>query len=92
MKEHLEAIAREHPNVHLHVCASKPDPDYELGRDYQHEGRISVDLFKTLLPSNNFDYYLCGPGPMMQDVTEGLKAMGRPGEDTSTTKPSARRA
>ena len=78
MKDHLEAIAREHPNVHLHVCASKPDPSYELGRDYQHAGRISVDLFKTLLPSSNFDYYLCGPGPMMQDVTEGLKEWGVP--------------
>ncbi len=78
MKEHLDAIAREHPNVHLQVCASKPDPDYELGRDYHHEGRISVDLFKKVLPSNNFDYYLCGPGPMMQDVTEGLKEWGVP--------------
>ena len=78
MKEHLEAIAREHPNVHLHVCASNPDPDYELGRDYQHHGRISVELFKSLLPSSNYDYYLCGPGPMMQDVTEGLKEWGVP--------------
>ena len=78
MKEHLEAIAREHPNVHLQVCASKPDKTYELGRDYHHEGRISVDLFKTLLPSNNYDFYLCGPGPMMQDLTEGLKEWGAP--------------
>ncbi len=73
MKEHLEAIAREHPNVHLQVCASKPDPEYQLGRDYQHEGRISADLFKQLLPSSNFNFYLCGPGPMMQEVTAGLK-------------------
>ncbi|MEP6820789.1 MAG: 2Fe-2S iron-sulfur cluster-binding protein [Chthoniobacterales bacterium] len=78
MKEHIEAIAREHPNVHLQVCASKPDPDYVLDRDYQQEGRISVELFKKLLPSSNYDYYLCGPGPMMQDVTEGLKEWGVP--------------
>ncbi len=78
MKEHLEAIARENPNVHLHVCASKPDPDYELGRDYHHKGRASVELLKTLLPSSNFDFYLCGPGPMMQDLTEGLKEWGVP--------------
>jgi hypothetical protein len=78
MKEHLEAIARENPNVRLHVCASKPDREYQLGRDYQSKGRISVDLFKTLLPSNNYDFYLCGPGPMMRDVTEGLKQWGVP--------------
>lgn len=78
MKEHLEAIARDNPNVHLQVCASQPDADYELGRDYHFKGRISVDLFKRLLPSSNFNYYLCGPGPLMQDVTEGLKEWGVP--------------
>ncbi|MEO5722614.1 MAG: 2Fe-2S iron-sulfur cluster-binding protein [Chthoniobacterales bacterium] len=78
MKEHLEALAREHPNVHLHVCASKPDPDYELGRDFHHQGRVTAGLFQALLPSSNFEYYLCGPGPMMQDVTEGLKEWGVP--------------
>lgn len=31
-----------------------------------------------LLPSNNYDFYLCGPGPMMQDLTEGLKEWGVP--------------
>jgi ferredoxin-NADP reductase len=79
MKEQLEALALEHSNIHLHVCASKPDPDfYELGRDYHHEGRVSVDLFRQLLPSNNFDFYICGPGPMMQSITEGLKEWGVP--------------
>ncbi len=78
MKEDLERIAREHPNVHLHVCASRPETDYELGRDYHVHGRISVDLFRQLLPSNNFEFYLCGPGPMMQDVTAGLEAWGVP--------------
>lgn len=78
MKEQLETIAREHPRVHLHVCYSKPDADAELGRDYHHEERVSVDLFKKVLPSNNYDYYICGPGPMMQSVTEGLKEWGVP--------------
>jgi ferredoxin-NADP reductase len=78
MKEHLEAVARENPNVRLHVCASNPDPDYRLGQDYHHTGRVSVDLFKELLPSNNYDFYVCGPGPMMHSVTEGLKEWGVP--------------
>jgi ferredoxin-NADP reductase len=76
MKEHIEKIARENPNVHLYVCASQPDPDYILGRDYQCKGRLSVALFKQILPSNNYDFYLCGPGPMMKDITGGLKEYG----------------
>ncbi|MDQ2659586.1 MAG: FAD-binding oxidoreductase, partial [Verrucomicrobiota bacterium] len=70
MKTHLEAVAREHPNVHLCVCASDPDDAYELGQDYHHKGRVSSELFKTMLPSSNFDYFLCGPAAMMQSVTE----------------------
>jgi ferredoxin-NADP reductase len=78
MKEELAAITREHPNVRLHVCYSKPDPDSKLGSDYHQEGRVSVDLFRKLLPSNNYDYYICGPGPLMQSITEGLKDWGVP--------------
>ena len=78
MKEHLETIARENPNIHLVVCCSKPELDYEYGRDYHHEGRISIDLLKRTLPSNNFEFYLCGPGPMMQEISEGLKEWGVP--------------
>jgi ferredoxin-NADP reductase len=78
MKSYLETLARENPNVRLNVCCSDLDGSYELGRDYQHAGRISPDLLKKVLPSNNFDFYICGPGPMMQDMTEGLKAWGVP--------------
>lgn len=78
MKEHLETIARENRNVHLNVCCSQPEPDYEQGRDYHHKGRISLDLLKKMLPSSNFDFYICGPGPMMRDVIEGLKEWGVP--------------
>ena len=41
-------------------------------------GRISADLFKDVLPSNNYDYYLCGSIPLMNTVTEGLKDWGVP--------------
>ncbi len=78
MKEQLETIAREHPNVFLYVCYSKPESTDELNRDYNYEGRISIDLFKEVLPSNNFDFYICGPGPLMQSMTEGLKEWGVP--------------
>lgn len=72
MKGHLERIDRENENVHLHVCYSAPDEGEELGKDFQYQGRVSVDLFKQLLPSNNYDYYFCGPPPMMNSLAEGL--------------------
>ncbi|MBL8670557.1 MAG: 2Fe-2S iron-sulfur cluster binding domain-containing protein [Alphaproteobacteria bacterium] len=77
-KEHLARIAREHPNVRLTVCYSDPEPDSALGTDYHHRGHVGIDLFKSLLPSNNYDYYFCGPPPMMNSLAEGLEKWGVP--------------
>ncbi len=78
MKEHLERLAAENRNVHLQVCYSNPGPDDQPGRDYHHGERVSVDLLKRLLPSNNYEFYICGPPPMMSSITQGLKDWGVP--------------
>ncbi|BBM86440.1 FHA domain-containing protein [Candidatus Uabimicrobium amorphum] len=77
-KEYLESVALENDHVRLHVCYSRPNDEDVKGKDYQHAERVSVDLFKRLLPSNNYDYYMCGPGPMMKSVVEGLDDWGVP--------------
>ncbi len=77
-KAELEKLAAKNENIRLHVCYSKPGPDDVKDRDYQHEGRVSVELFKELLPSNNFDFYLCGPGAFMKGITDGLESWGVP--------------
>ncbi len=77
-KEHLEKIAAEHDNVRLHVCYSKPGSNDVQGRDYQHAERVSIDLLKRILPSNNYDYFLCGPGAFMKSITDGLSEWGVP--------------
>jgi uncharacterized protein len=76
MKDSLENIARAHKNIKLHVCYSKPAESDVMGRDYQHQGRISVDLLSRVLPSNAFEFYYCGPPQMMQNLHEGLEAWG----------------
>lgn len=77
-KSYMAEITAKNKNLHLHVCYSKPLPTDMLGRDYQHEGRVTVELFKQLLPSNNYDYFLCGPGPFMESITSDLTAWGVP--------------
>lgn len=78
MKEHLEQLARDHENIHLHICYSDPEEGDEEGRDYQHAERVSVDLFKRALPSNNYDFYICGPPPMMESLVKDLGEWGVP--------------
>ncbi len=80
-KAELETLAAEHENIHLHVCYSRPSPGEVKGKDYQHEGRVSIELLKELLPSNNFEYYLCGNGAFMKSITDGLEAWGVPEKD-----------
>jgi len=73
MKEHLEQIAREHENIHMCVCYSRPQEADVEGKDYQYAERVSVDLFKRILPSNNYDFYMCGPPPMMNTIVPALE-------------------
>jgi ferredoxin-NADP reductase len=77
-KEYLEKVARERDNLRLHVCYSRPGPEDVQGKDYHHAERVSVEVFKRVLPSNNYEFFICGPGSMMKSVTDGLKEWGVP--------------
>ncbi len=74
----LATLAREHPYLRLRVCYSQPEDHERLGEDYHIKGRVSIDLLKKELPSNNYLFYYCGPGPMMEALTNDLKAWGVP--------------
>ena len=80
MKQHVTEMAAKFDNIRLHVCYSNPLPTDKEGVDYQHKGRVTVDLFKEVLPSSNYDYYMCGPGPLMESITTGLTEWGVPDE------------
>jgi ferredoxin-NADP reductase len=78
MREHLERLAREVPSLRLHVCYSAATEEDKRGQRFHHAERVSLDLLKRLLPSNAFEFYLCGPPPMMIALVEGLKTWGVP--------------
>lgn len=46
--------------------------------DYDHAGWLDAALVKKCLPSLRCDFYLCGPPGFMQDVYDGLRALGVP--------------
>lgn len=80
-KEHLEQVAAKNDNVHLQICYSRPASNDRVGIDYHHAERVSVDLLKRLLPSSNYDFFICGPGPFMKSITDGLKEWGVPDQN-----------
>lgn len=80
MRKQLEAYADRYKNLHLIICYSEPSSDSRLGDDYHFHGFISVDLIKRLLPSNNYDFYFCGPPGMMEALHSDLTAWGVPSD------------
>jgi ferredoxin-NADP reductase len=77
-REHLRTLAKENPNLRLQICYSQPRPEDVPGRDFHHAGRANTEFLKKLLPSNNYDFFICGPGPMMEELTKGLADWGVP--------------
>ncbi len=43
-------------------------------------GRIDLALLKSLLPLDDYDYYLCGPGTFTQALYDGLRKLRIPDE------------
>lgn len=75
-KQQLAQLASTHPNFHLLVAYSQPEPDDQLGRDFQHQGHVDLDLIKKSLPHGRHQFYICGPPPMMQSLVPALTAWG----------------
>jgi ferredoxin-NADP reductase len=78
-KEHLNKF-RDIPNINIVICYSNPEDGDVLGEDYDVKGWVGVPLFKEKLNSNNYDFYMCGPPPMMNAVVNGLDEWGVPEE------------
>jgi ferredoxin-NADP reductase len=82
MHTHLQGLAAQHPNFHLHLCMSDPQPD-DLGKPssvpvHCHHSRVDVALLRRLLPLKPYHYYLCGPTPMLQSLVPALEDWGVP--------------
>ncbi|HSI03568.1 MAG TPA: 2Fe-2S iron-sulfur cluster-binding protein, partial [Myxococcota bacterium] len=73
--DELRAIAAEYPNIKVHLICSRPD-GFAAGVDFDHQGRISLDLLKQTLPKQRYEFYMCGPAGMMSSLTTGLQQHG----------------
>lgn len=78
MRQRLEEIEAKNSNVRVIDVHSTPDENDEEGRDFDAAGRINVDMMKTFLTSNDYDFFICGPPEMMQGLIGGLADWGVP--------------
>lgn len=77
-KGRLVSLADDNPNVRLHVSYSSPRDSDVLYRDFNHRGRLTIDRVRQVLPSNNYQFYVCGPGPLMESLVPALWEWGVP--------------
>lgn len=80
-KQVLEQLAAQHTAFHLNVVYSQPGAGDEPGRDFQHAGRIDVDLLRRTLPHGRHQFYVCGPPAMMESLVPALVDWGVPAQD-----------
>ena len=78
MKEHIQELASKHENLQLHVCYSRADENDVEGVDYQHAARVDIKLLRLTLPIKQFQFYICGPKPMMETIVPALENWGVP--------------
>jgi len=76
----LRELAAERPSFRLCVCYSKPAESDRMGEDYHVAGYIDAGLLKRTLPSSDYEYFICGPPPMMDSLTASLMESGIPKE------------
>jgi ferredoxin-NADP reductase len=81
MKAHLQTLAESHRNFHLHVCYSRPGAEDVEGVDYQHRGHVDLSLLRTTLNLARYQFYVCGPRPMMESLVPALQEWGVPTGD-----------
>lgn len=78
--ERLAELRTAHPNIRIVTFYGAATPTCVKGRDYDETGHITGERLRAYLPSNNFEFFICGPPPMMESVTADLRAWGVPDE------------
>jgi ferredoxin-NADP reductase/MOSC domain-containing protein YiiM len=64
------------PGAHRIVCYSRPGPDDRPGRDFDVAGRLDGAVIDDHDVPVDADFYICGPGAFMHDMTAALAARG----------------
>lgn len=80
-QEEIREITTRHDNFHAVFVFSKPTDQCVEGVDFDCTGFVTTDLLKQHLSSSNYEFYVCGPPPMMELITGQLSEWGVPDDD-----------
>jgi ferredoxin-NADP reductase/predicted pyridoxine 5'-phosphate oxidase superfamily flavin-nucleotide-binding protein len=75
-KELTEIEHRSGGRIRVLWAMTSPETNLVAGVDYQHLGRVSAALLQSMLPLDDYDFYLCGPDGFMQSTYDMLQQLG----------------
>ena len=81
LREEVREVVARNNNFHAVVLFSAPTEHCIEGTDYDRTGFLDVEVLKTYLKSSNYEFYICGPPPMMEKVVANLADWGVPDTD-----------
>ena len=73
-REDIQAL-KSPGRLTVHTRYSQPLPEDVRHKDYQDVGRLDINLLKSLLPFDDYDFYLCGPEGFMKGMYASLRGM-----------------
>ena len=76
-----DAASKNKQQFHVVTLYSDPTDQCVEGKDYDCRGFLSIDVLKRYLKTSNYEFYVCGPPPMMEAVVKALLDWGVPEGD-----------
>jgi len=74
MGDEVRALAAGNPRIRTHFCYRFPESG-DAGR-FDSEGVVTKELLQSLLPLDDYEFYLCGPSPFMKAIYGALRDLG----------------
>ena len=73
--DEVRALAASRSGIEAHFVYRFPTDADRVGARH-HEGLVTRELLQRLLPLDDYECYLCGPGPFMQAMHRCLRSLG----------------
>ncbi|WP_335873018.1 NO-inducible flavohemoprotein [Bacillus sp. 2205SS5-2] len=76
MKDELSNIQEQNSNVNYFVCYDSPTEKDKLAKKYDKAGYIEKEWLRRILPTEEAQYYFCGPAVFMKKLYKDLLDLG----------------
>ncbi|MBE6185535.1 NO-inducible flavohemoprotein [Heyndrickxia ginsengihumi] len=75
-REYVRDVSKDNNNVTSHFLYTYPSEEDQKQKLFDKGGYITVEWLQEILPTNNAQFYFCGPTTFMKSVNKVLKDFG----------------